>query len=117
MPRRPAGVPAYKADIYSDGAIVDPHPHYQRLRDLGSVVWLVKHKAYALPRYSQCKAVLRDDATFLSGTGVALNRITNRLSRGTTLNSDGVAVMSACRSSAFPHKGQRKQTGSALSAS
>jgi cytochrome P450 len=34
--------------------------------------------------------VLRDDATFLSGTGVALNRITNRLSRGTTLNSDGV---------------------------
>lgn len=89
MPRKPADVPAYKPDIYSDEAIVDPHPHYKRLRDLGAVVWLTKHKAYALPRYSQCKAVLRDDATFLSGTGVALNRITNRLSRGTTLNSDG----------------------------
>lgn len=89
MPRKPTGVPAYKPDIYSDEAIVDPHPHYKRLRDLGSVVWLTKHKAYALPRYSQCKAVLRDDTTFLSGTGVALNRITNRLSRGTTLNSDG----------------------------
>jgi cytochrome P450 len=89
MPRKPGRVPEYKPDIYSVEAIVDPHPHYQRLRDLGSVVWLAKHKAYALPRYSQCKAVLRDDTTFLSGTGVALNRITNRLSRGTTLNSDG----------------------------
>ena len=42
-----------------------------------------------LPRYAQCKAVLRDDTTFISGEGVGLNRIFNRLSRGTTLNSDG----------------------------
>ncbi|MGB6207046.1 cytochrome P450, partial [Mycobacterium sp.] len=66
-----------------------PYPHYQRLRDLGPVVWFTKHKVFALPRYAECKAVLRDDATFLSGSGVALNRIANRLSRGTTLNSDG----------------------------
>lgn len=90
MPRRPAGVPAYKPDIYSVEAIVDPYPHYQRLRNLGPVVWLAKHKVYALPRYIECKAVLRDDKTFLSGRGVALNPITNRLSRGTTLNSDGI---------------------------
>lgn len=85
-----AGVPVYKPDIYSAEAIVDPYPHYQRLRDLGPVVWLTKHKVYALPRYAECKAVLRDDETFLSGSGVALNRIANRMSRGTTLNSDGV---------------------------
>jgi cytochrome P450 len=85
-----AGVPVYKPDIYSADAIVDPYPHYQRLRDLGPVVWLTKHKVYALPRYAECKAVLRDDETFLSGSGVALNRIANRMSRGTTLNSDGV---------------------------
>jgi cytochrome P450 len=85
-----AGAPVYKPDIYSVDAIVDPYPHYQRLRDLGPVVWLAKHKVYALPRYAECKAVLRDDKTFLSGRGVALNRIANRLSRGTTLNSDGV---------------------------
>src|SRR6185369_15643356 len=42
-----------------------------------------------LPRYAQCKAVLRDDTTFISGEGVGLNRVFNRLSRGTTLNSDG----------------------------
>ena len=33
--------------------------------------------------------MLRDDKTFISGDGVALNPFTNRLSRGTTLNSDG----------------------------
>lgn len=84
-----AGVPVYKPDIYSVDAIVDPYPHYQRLRDLGRVVWLTKHKVYALPRYAECRATLLDDKTFLSGGGVALNPITNRMSRGTTLNSDG----------------------------
>ena len=89
MRRNTARVPVYKPDIYSVEAILDPYPHYQRLRDLGAVVWLSKQKVYALPRYADCKAVLRDDETFRSGAGVALNRITNRLSRGTTLNSDG----------------------------
>ena len=88
MPR-PAGVPAYEADLYSARAILDPHPHYARLRRLGRVVWLSKQRVYALPRYAECKAVLRDDTTFVSGEGVGLNGVINRLSRGTTLNSDG----------------------------
>jgi cytochrome P450 len=71
------------------GTGIDPHPHYARLRRLGPVVWLAKQRVYALPRYAECNAVLRDDATFVSGEGVALNRVFNRLSRGTTLNSDG----------------------------
>jgi cytochrome P450 len=90
MRRKPVGVPLYEPDIYSVEAIVNPYPHYQRLRDLGPVVWLTKQKVHALPRYAECKTALRDDKTFLSGRGVALNRIANRLSRGTTLNSDGV---------------------------
>jgi cytochrome P450 len=89
MRRPPDGIPVYKPDIYATDAIVDPYPHYARLRELGPVVWLTKQRVYALPRFSQCKAVLRDDATFASGKGVALNPIANRLSRGTTLNSDG----------------------------
>ena len=87
--RRAPGVPVYEPDLYSAQAILDPHPHYARLRRLGSVVWLTKQRVYALPRYAQCNAVLRDDTSFLSGEGVGLNRIFNRLSRGTTLNSDG----------------------------
>lgn len=88
--RAPAdGVPVYRHDIYATDAIIDPYPHYARLRDLGPVVWLSKQRAYALPRFAECKAVLRDDDVFISGRGVALNAVANRLSRGTTLNSDG----------------------------
>ena len=87
--KAPAGIPVYRPDIYATGAIVDPHPHYARLRELGPVVWLPKQRVYALPRFGECKAVLRDDRAFISGDGVALNAISNRLSRGTTLNSDG----------------------------
>ncbi|NBH03571.1 cytochrome P450 [Amycolatopsis sp. SID8362] len=81
--------PAYRPDIYAPQAILDPYPHYANLRDLGPVVWLPKQNVYALPRYAECKAVLLDDKTFVSGDGVALNPVANRLSRGTTLNSDG----------------------------
>jgi cytochrome P450 len=89
MPDVHTGVPAYRTNIYSTDAIVDPYPHYTAMRRLGPVVWLSKHRAYALPRYTECKAVLRDDKVFISGRGVALNPLTNRLSRGTTLSSDG----------------------------
>jgi len=83
------GIPVYRPNIYSTRAILDPYRHYVRLRDLGAVVWLSKQRVYALPRYAECKAVLRDDTTFLSGAGVGLNPFVNRLSRGTTLTSDG----------------------------
>ncbi|HKV20812.1 MAG TPA: cytochrome P450 [Mycobacterium sp.] len=85
----PKDVPVYRANIYTPGAIVDPYPHYARMRELGPVVWLSRHRLYALPRFAECKAVLRDDDTFVSGKGVALNPITNRMSQGTTLISDG----------------------------
>lgn len=89
MFRRLPDMPVYRRDIYSRTAILDPYPHYRAMRELGSVVWLARHRLYALPRYRECKATLRDDGLFLSGHGVAANPLTNRLSRGTTLNSDG----------------------------
>ena len=84
-----ANAPVYRRDIYARSAICDPYPHYARLRQLGAVVWLPRQRVYALARYTECKAVLRDDTRFVSGHGVALNPLANRLSRGTTLNSDG----------------------------
>lgn len=87
--RNRSAAPAYEPELYSRAAIQDPYPHYARLRELGPVVWLAKQRAYALPRYAECKAVLLDDETFISGAGVALNPVANQLSRGTTLNSDG----------------------------
>ncbi|MGW0157866.1 cytochrome P450 [Mycobacterium sp. NPDC003323] len=79
----------YAADIYRTAAILDPYPHYRRLRELGPVVWLKRHRCFALPRYAECKAVLRNDQQFLSADGVALNAVTDLLARGTTLASDG----------------------------
>src|SRR5579859_8037717 len=76
-----SATPAYRPNIYSTRAIVDPYPHYAQMRRLGPVVWLSRHRVSALPRYAECQAVLRDDATFISGHGVALNALTNRLSR------------------------------------
>jgi cytochrome P450 len=80
---------AYRYNLYTDAAAKDPYPKYKQLRQLGAVVWLHRHRAYALPRYNECKATLRDDSLFISGGGVALNPISNRLGRGTTLHSDG----------------------------
>lgn len=82
-------IPQYRTDLYSTDAILDPYPHYARLRALGPVVWLPRQQVFAVPRYADCKAVLLDDETFISGDGVALNPVANRLGRGTTLNSDG----------------------------
>ena len=84
--------PSYGANIYTTDAIVDPYPHYRRLRELGPVVRLPRHKVYAIPRYSECKAALRDDTTFLSTGGVALNSLSNRLSNSTS----NINVMSRC---------------------
>ncbi|MGW1751750.1 cytochrome P450 [Streptomyces sp. NPDC002092] len=81
--------PVYHPDLYSASAIRDTHPHYAALRELGPVVWLSKHKVYALPRYAECKQVLLDDETFVSSDGVALNPVANRVGQGTTLFSDG----------------------------
>ncbi|MCZ4518134.1 cytochrome P450 [Rhodococcus ruber] len=82
-------IPQYRTDIYSTDAILDPYPHYAKLRVLGPVVWLPRQQVFAISRYAECKAVLLDDDTFISGDGVALNPVANRLGRGTTLNSDG----------------------------
>lgn len=89
MGRAPDGVAVDGENIYSTEALLDPYPHYRRLRRAGSVVWLRRHRVYALPRYAECKATLRNDKLFISGNGVALNPLSNRLSSGTTLNSDG----------------------------
>ncbi|WP_032389817.1 cytochrome P450 [Rhodococcoides fascians] len=84
-----ATIPQYRTDLYSTDAILDPYPHYVRLRALGPVVWLPRQQVFAVSRYADCKAVLLNDETFISGDGVALNPVANRLGRGTTLNSDG----------------------------
>jgi cytochrome P450 len=80
--------PVYRPDIYADEAILDPYPHYRRMRELGPVVWLPAQRAHAVVHHASCKEVLLADDRFRSERGVGLNPVVNRLSRGTTLNSD-----------------------------
>lgn len=87
--KMPTDVPVYPADLYSENVIRDPYPHYAAMRALGPVVWLPKQKLYALPRYAEVKAVLRDDDTFRSGGGVALNTISRTVGRRSFLMLDG----------------------------
>lgn len=87
--KAPGNVPAYRPDLYSVAAIRDPYPHYAVMRALGPVVWLPKQKLYALPRYAEVKAVLRDYDTFRSGGGVALNTISRTVGRRSFLMLDG----------------------------
>jgi cytochrome P450 len=83
-------IPSYSEDIFTDEALVDPHPHYQNLRDLGPVVWLEAHQMYALPRYDEARAVLSDASSFCSGQGVGLNSTINeRMAGRNTLMTDG----------------------------
>lgn len=81
--------PVYRGDLYSPATIADPYPAYAELRRLGPVVHLRQHRAWAITSYDDCKRTLLDDGTFVSGKGVALNPLANRLGRGTTLSSDG----------------------------
>jgi len=84
-----AAVPRIDEDLYADQVIRDSAPLFRRIRDAGPLVWLPTHKLYALGRFDDVRRALRDDATFVSGHGVAANAIANRLGRNTTLNSDG----------------------------
>jgi cytochrome P450 len=84
-----AGVPQLDLDLYADDVLADSRDVFARIREAGPIVWLPRHRMYAMGRFVDVRAALHDDELFRSGAGVAANPVTNRLSRGTTLNSDG----------------------------
>jgi cytochrome P450 len=82
-------IPRVSTNLYGRSAIDDPYPVYRRLRQAGPVVHLTRHRALGVTTYDACRQVLLDDDTFVSGDGVGMNALVNRLGRRTTLNSDG----------------------------
>jgi cytochrome P450 len=88
--RRPApSAPRLDIDLYADDVLADSRDAFARIRHSGPVVWLPRHRMYAIGRFDDVRVALRDPDTFISGCGVAANRLSNRLGRGTTLFSDG----------------------------
>ena len=80
--------PVLDLDLYADAALRDSSEAFARVRETGPVVWLPKHRMYAMGRFEDVRAALRNAAVFRSGEGVAANRLTNRFGRDTTLFSD-----------------------------
>ncbi len=80
--------PVYDVDLYSDDVLRDPYPHYRALRDLEPAVFLPRNALYAVGRFEDVRAALRNPSLFSSAQGVAANDHVNEMSRGTTLASD-----------------------------
>jgi cytochrome P450 len=70
--RTPAdsSVPVYDVDFYSDEFILDPYPHYARMRELGSIVYLPRLGNYAVTRFAEVREVLRNWQLFSNARGV-----------------------------------------------
>lgn len=83
------GAPVLAADLYADAVLEDSRALFAHIRAAGPVVWLPRHAMYAIGRFDDVRAALRDDEVFLSGDGVAANPLSNALGRDTTLFSDG----------------------------
>ncbi|WP_299572282.1 cytochrome P450 [uncultured Williamsia sp.] len=83
------GAPVVDVDLYGDHAVDNSQEVYRLIRDSGPVVWLPRHRVFAMGRFDDVRAALRDDATYRSGKGVAANPVANTLGHFTTLASDG----------------------------
>jgi 4-methoxybenzoate monooxygenase (O-demethylating) len=66
-------VPSLDFDPFDEAVLADPYAYHAALRDAGHVVWLASHGVYAMARYAEVQAALKDHSTFISGRGVGLS--------------------------------------------
>lgn len=95
-------VPTFDRDFWSDEVILDPYPHYDRLRALGPVVWLAGHDAWALTRYDTVRRALLAPEIFSSAAGCMMNQPMNEATSGIMLCSDDPAHLAMRRVFAKP---------------
>lgn len=86
--RRDVSAPSLDLDLYAPAVAEDSAAAFAAIRDAGPVVWLRRHRMWAMGRFEEVRAALRDDELFVSGKGVAANPLTNVAARKTTLFSD-----------------------------
>ncbi|MGA9856535.1 MAG: cytochrome P450 [Solirubrobacteraceae bacterium] len=81
-------IPVSDIDLFDDAVLADPYATYEELRDLGAAVWLERHKAWAIPRYAEVRAILRDHETFSSSPNPGLEPEQPYMPRGDVLGAD-----------------------------
>ena len=80
--------PTDRSDFWSDEAILDPYPYYDRLREKGPAVWLSSNAAWALTTYDSVRAALLSPDRFSSASGCMMNQPMNEATKGIMLCSD-----------------------------
>jgi cytochrome P450 len=71
--RAGSSVPSIDLDPFGHDVLENPDPAHEQLREAGPVVYLARYGVYALGRYRQVHAALRDWQRFQSAAGVALS--------------------------------------------
>lgn len=66
------GIPVLSADPYSLENLADPLPLHEQMREAGPVVYLEHYKIWAMARYEQVNAALKDWETYSSASGAGL---------------------------------------------
>ena len=80
--------PSSDVDLFADDVLEDPYAAYAELRDLGPGVYLRRYECWALARYADVRAALRDHEHFSSQGSVGLEPSLNATREGTVIASD-----------------------------
>src|SRR5690242_5555899 len=70
---RPGDVPIIAADPFSLENLAEPHALHEQMREAGPVVYLECYHIWAMARYEQVNAALKDWETFSSASGAGLS--------------------------------------------
>ena len=82
-------VPEVAIDLFAEASLKEPFEDYRRLRDAGPLVRLTSPNVYAIGRFADVQAALRDDVRLISGQGVGFSETFNALKGNNVLQSDG----------------------------
>ena len=69
----PGGAPIITADPFSLENLMEPHELHAQIREAGPVVYLEAYDVWAMARYEEVNASLKDYETFSSGAGAGLS--------------------------------------------
>ena len=83
-----ADAPTSGLDLWSTEVLLDPWGHFREMRNTAPAVYLERYEVYAVGRYRDVRAVLRDWQTFTSADGVAFNDLMNEAELGTAPGTD-----------------------------
>ena len=85
----PGRIPRLDLELFEEASLRDPFEDYRALRDAGPLVRLRQPDVYAIGRFADVQAALRDDSRLISGEGVGFSETFNALKGNNVLQSDG----------------------------